>query len=95
MNSKRIEELMKQTAYPESASVYSAMFQVWNEMVQDYNTSRICENCAWVGGNHAVGDGIYTALYCSNSNIEVGIVRKDFGCNKFERKELIDEKTNT
>lgn len=44
MNVDRIEELMKQTAYPESRSVMQAMLQVWNEMQQDFN-SRKCENC--------------------------------------------------
>ena len=44
MTSDRIEELMKQTAYPESASVLSAMNQVWTEMQQCFN-ARSCENC--------------------------------------------------
>ena len=37
MNSDRIEELMKATAYPESQSVYSALMQVWNECSQESN----------------------------------------------------------
>lgn len=44
MNSKRIEEIQEQTAYPESMSVRQALMQVWNELQQDFN-SRTCENC--------------------------------------------------
>lgn len=36
MNSKRIEEIQKQTAYPESQSVFTALHQVWNEVGQEY-----------------------------------------------------------
>ena len=31
MNTKRIEEIQKQTAYPESHSVTNALCQVWHE----------------------------------------------------------------
>ena len=36
MNSERIEEIQKQTAYPESQSVFTALHQVWNEVGQEY-----------------------------------------------------------
>ena len=34
MDSKRIEEILKTTAYPESVSVMLALKQVWNECEQ-------------------------------------------------------------
>ena len=37
MNSERIIEIHKQTAYPESLSVYTALLQVWNECQQENN----------------------------------------------------------
>lgn len=37
MNSKRIEEIQNQTAYPESTSVMIALKQVWNECQQENN----------------------------------------------------------
>lgn len=36
MNSNRIEEIQKETAHPESVSVYQALLQVWNECEQEY-----------------------------------------------------------
>ena len=35
MNTDRIREIQKRTAYPDSLSVYTALLQVWNETVQD------------------------------------------------------------
>ena len=37
MNSKRIDEILKDTAYPESRSVHQALLQVWNECEQENN----------------------------------------------------------
>ena len=37
MNSKRIDEILKDTAYPESRSVHQALLQVWNECQQENN----------------------------------------------------------
>ncbi len=37
MTSKRIEELQKQTAYPNSRSVHQAILQAWNETQQKCN----------------------------------------------------------
>lgn len=34
MNTDRIEEIQKETAYPQSVSVKQALLQVWNETVQ-------------------------------------------------------------
>lgn len=34
MNSERIKEIQKTTAYPESRSVHQALLQVWNECSQ-------------------------------------------------------------
>jgi hypothetical protein len=36
MNSQRIEEIQKETAYPNSISVQQALLKVWNECSQDY-----------------------------------------------------------
>ncbi|MCK9320331.1 hypothetical protein [Methanoculleus sp.] len=35
MNTKRIEEIQKETAYPESVSVQQALLKVWNECEQE------------------------------------------------------------
>ena len=35
MNSKRIEEIQKETAYPDSMSVQQALLKVWNECEQE------------------------------------------------------------
>jgi hypothetical protein len=35
MNTDRIEEIQKETAYPDSISVQQALFKVWNEVTQD------------------------------------------------------------
>ena len=40
MNSERINEILKNTAYPESKSVYQALLQVWNECQQDVMNPR-------------------------------------------------------
>ena len=46
MTADRIEEIIKQTAYPESNSVYQALLQVWTE-VQHESNERIgsCKKC--------------------------------------------------
>ncbi len=35
MNSQRIKDILKTTAYPESLSVHQALLQVWNECQRD------------------------------------------------------------
>ena len=35
MNLERIKEIQQKTAYPDSISVQQALFQVWNECVQE------------------------------------------------------------
>lgn len=35
MNTDRIKEIQKETAYPDSVSVQQALLKVWNETVQD------------------------------------------------------------
>ena len=57
-----------------------------DDWIEDFFKYRTCENCAYVLGNDAIGGGVYTASYCGKSSIEVGTVKKDFGCNEFERK---------
>ena len=37
MTTDRIREIHKETAYPESVSVFQALLQVWNECEQDHN----------------------------------------------------------
>lgn len=36
MNTERIEEIQKETAYPQSQSVQQALLKVWNETAQKY-----------------------------------------------------------
>ena len=46
MNPKRIEEIQKETAYPDSISVQQALLKVWNECEQEKvvkNNTVICE----------------------------------------------------
>jgi len=81
MTSDRIEEIIKQTAYPESMSVLSGMKQIWNEMQQEFN-SRTCENCkAWTMEKH-----------CEELDT---VTDEDFGCNRFERKQNDQLRTST
>lgn len=78
MNTSRIEELMKQTAYPESQSVMQAMTQVWNECQQEFN-ARQCKDCKW---DRTIPEIHSCAL--------IGYTRyENFGCNKFEPKPQI------
>lgn len=79
MTSDRIDELLKQTAYPESVSVRTAMLQVWNEMQQDFN-NRICENCKHYNTSYLKEE------YCNEQITLPYHHDKDFGCNKFESK---------
>ena len=37
MTSERIDEILKDTAYPESRSVNQALLKVWNECQQEHN----------------------------------------------------------
>ena len=41
MTSERIDEILKDTAYPESRSVHQALLQVWNECQQEHNKQLI------------------------------------------------------
>ena len=45
MTTERIDEICKQTAYPESHSVMEALLTVWNEMQQDCNKQKSCDGC--------------------------------------------------
>ncbi len=62
MTTERLEEIVKGTAYPESRSVYQAIFQVENEVRQEFN-SRTCENCklgvAYDGAEQNLSEFIY------------------------------------
>ena len=78
MTSDRIEEIIKQTAYPESMSVLSGMKQIWNEMQQEFN-SRTCKKCKHNNScemQYVLREGVINVNFL-----------KDFGCNKFERKQ--------
>ena len=76
MTTDRIEEIIKQTAYPESNSVLQALHQVWNE-VQQENNERIgsCEKCKQYTVNE-LGSYCYLTL--------VDMSKDDF-CSKFEK----------
>ncbi len=87
MTTERIEELMKQTAYPESNSVHQAMLQLWNELQQDFNI-RTCENCKHYI-NKTSPDERYIQVGCGlgvTVPLFSTIKTRDFGCNKFETK---------
>lgn len=92
MNSDRIDELLKQTAYPESSSVREAMLQIWNEMQQEHN-SHICSNCKHlkVGSTcEALKEHIYPEYYVAD-NTDFYLESYDiestntFGCTQFKR----------
>jgi len=78
MNSDRIDELLKQTAYPESNSVRQAMLQVWNEMQQDFN-GRTCGNC-----KHLMWD---SCAYHNAVKADLGFVPEKFSCFVWEKKQ--------
>ena len=80
MTSGRIEELQKQTAYPDSQSVQQAMLQVWNEVQQDFN-SRTCENCKYI-----IEESVITVMKCTYKHNDIIFPYKDFGCNKWKSK---------
>jgi len=86
MTSDRIDELLKQTAYPESNSVKQAMLQVWNELQQDFN-SRTCESCKHYNISYL------KEQYCDEQIILPFHHDKDFSCNKWEKKDA-DEKSS-
>jgi len=44
MNSERIEEIQKETAYPDSISVQQALLKVWNECKQEKQQPKIITN---------------------------------------------------
>ena len=86
MTSNRIEELMNKTAYPESHSVLEAMYQVWNEMQQEFN-SQVCKNCEYSEPHYdkelslMCHKGVCNQILCE----ECGVT-EDFGCNEFKMK---------
>ena len=81
MTTDRLKELQKTTAYPESISVYQALFQVWVELEQDFK-SRTCDNCHY--GDTETKGTIICRHYDDAMPFHVPL---DFGCNKFKRKE--------
>ncbi len=84
MNTKRIEELMKETAYPESHSVMQALLQVWNELQQAFN-KQICDNCKHFSLLDMNGqpDEEFGFGYCEE---KVRDASKGFGCNRWKAK---------
>jgi len=76
MTTDRIEEIIKQTVYPESNSVLQALLQVWNE-VQQENNERIgsCGEC-----NHHITNEL--GSYCYLTLVDMS---KDDFCSKFEK----------
>lgn len=84
METKRIEQIQKRTAYPESQSVREGLMQVWNEMQQDFN-SKICQNCSKFNEERQLED--WSDGECEDGVIAILGVYKEFGCNRFKRKE--------
>lgn len=46
MTVERIKEIQKETAYPDSVSVYTALLKVWNECEQERSTPNKWGNIA-------------------------------------------------
>jgi len=85
MTTDRLDEIIKGTAYPDSNSVYQAVYQVENEMQQEFN-SRTCENCKH--GTEEDGptyDCYMSRNYFGYDHVALPI---DYGCTKFKRKEV-------
>lgn len=78
MNTKRIEEIQKETAYPDSISVQQALLKVWNE----------CEQEKAVKNNAVLPLVSNSALHNNNKLIENMCIsyRHDFGLMKEEEK---------
>lgn len=89
MTTDRLDEIIKATAYPESMSVYQAIYQVENEMQQEFN-NQICKNCKYLSncGKQCNNEEIGKMVDEGSLIVHSMVVYKDFGCNKFERKEL-------
>ena len=82
MTSDRIEEIIKQTAYPESNSVYQALLQVWNEIQQDCNEKiGSCGEC-----KHAIIYSYQNTRCGSGSLMDDIQVEENWYCADFERK---------
>lgn len=98
MNSKRIEEIQKETAYPESQSVQQALLKVWNETEQAHKNNEMnlpikltiaegymCDKCLKINPVIIVGGNI--TLCCASKN---GFYRTPFNfksSGKIIRKE--------
>ena len=66
MDSYRIKEIQKKTAYPYSVSVKQALLQVWNECEQDASKSKII-----------IGQTVYhTSLYYGKEPFKVVGIRE-------------------
>ena len=71
MNIKRIEEIQKETAYPDSISVQQALLKVWNECEQE----KAVKNNAvlpLVSGSTLLPDGwkVYKCTDCQEINVK-------------------------
>jgi radical SAM protein with 4Fe4S-binding SPASM domain len=84
MTSDRIEEIIKQTAYPESNSVMQALKQVWHETYFDVkNEVGKCIDC-----KHLLCNGI-CKLHSEDSGENITMMNDDF-CSYFERKDNVE-----
>lgn len=66
MTSDRIEEIQKITAYPESRSVYQALWQVWNECEQEQNKKISEVVTRFSGDNLSKMQSQFVSLYGSD-----------------------------
>ncbi len=65
MTTKRIQEIQKETAYPDSHSVQQALLQVWNECSQEQPEIIHCKECKY---RRDINKRLH---YCKLSNIHV------------------------
>ena len=64
MNTKRIEEIQKETAYPDSISVQQALLKVWNECEQE----KVVKNNAVLP---LVSGSLLTGYCCSHCGYKI------------------------
>lgn len=83
MTSERIKEIQNKTAYPNSVSVQSALFQVWNECQNDINL-RTCNNCKHISTKCDIFKNNYKYMLETRG---LEICKNKFTCGLWEIKE--------
>ena len=83
MTSDRIEEIQKQTAYPDSQSVTNALLTVWNEVAFGLN-NRKCINCKFYGQFKDTTSG---DCYGPRDKSDTSECSDNFGCIDWQTKD--------